>query len=112
MPGELLGATGHGEVGAELQRALAERCRQGVVDGDQGAARVCRRGEPSYVAHVESRVGRGLDPQQPGAVENVELSVAAGRGGAYLDAVRLQLVPDQGQRLVAVAGQDDGVPGA
>ena len=58
MPGELLGAAGHGEVGAEFQRALAERRREGVVDGDEGALRVCGLGEPPDVAHVQARVRR------------------------------------------------------
>ena len=92
------------------------RCPSGVArvlsTATRRAARVRRLGEPPYVAHVEPRVRRGLDPQQPRAVEHVELGVAAGRRGAHLDAVRLQLLAQQGQRLVAVVGQDDGVAGA
>jgi hypothetical protein len=112
VTGELLGAAGHGEVGAELQGALAERCGEGVVDGHQGATRVRRLREPPDVAHVEAGVRRGLDPQQLRAVEDVELGVTAGGGGAHFDAVRLQLGAHQGQRLVAVVGQDAHVPGA
>ena len=68
--------------------------------------------EPADVADVEPRVGGRLDPQQPRAVEPVELRVPAGGGGPHLDAVRLQLFPDQGQGLVAVVGQDHHVAGA
>ncbi len=110
MTGQLLGAAGHREVRAELQRALAQRRRQGVVDGDQGPLRVGRVGEPPHVAHVETGVRGRLDPQQLRAVQHLQLGVAAGRRGAHLDAVRLQLGPRQRQRLVAVVGQDDRVP--
>ncbi|CAM5654650.1 hypothetical protein STENM327S_03271 [Streptomyces tendae] len=112
MAGELLGAAGHREVGAELQRALSERGGEGVVDGDQGATRVRRLDQPPYVAHVEPRVRRRLDPQQLRPVQDVQLGVLAGRRGAHLDAVRLQLRAGQRQRLVAVVGQDGGVAGA
>lgn len=111
MPGEHLGAAGDREVGTQLQRALPERGRQGVVDRDEGALRVGRRDEASYVADVEPRVRRGLDPQQLRAVEHLELGVAAGRGGAYLDAVRGELLAHQWQHLVAVDGQDHHVSG-
>ncbi len=112
VAGELLGAAGHREVGAERQRALTQRRGERVVHGDQGATRVGRLGESPDVAHVEPRVGRRLDPQQLRPVQDVELGVPAGRRGAHLDAVRLQLIADQRQRLIAVVGQDGYVTGA
>lgn len=112
MAGEALGAAGHREVGAELQGALPERGREGVVDGDEGPAGVCGLHEAAYVADVEPGVGRGFQPQQPRPVEDRELTVVAGGGGAHVDPVRLQLFPYERQGLVAVVGQDDGVAGA
>lgn len=92
------------------------RCPSGVARVLSTATRsrvgVRRVREAPYVAYVEPGVGRGLDPQQPGSVEDRELGVGAGRGGAHADPVRLQLLPQQGQRLVAVVGQDHGVAGA
>lgn len=72
---------------------------------------MCRVHEAAYVAHVEPGVGRGLDPQQAGPVEGRELGVVTGRSGAHVDPVRLQLLTQQGQRLVAVVRQDHGVAG-
>ena len=56
---ERLGVAGQGEVGAELQRALAERGGGGVVDGDERARAWRGGGERGDVADVESRGWRG-----------------------------------------------------
>ena len=57
------------EVGAEVQRALAERRGGGVVDRDQRAGGVRGLGQRRDVAHVQARVGRRLQQHQPYAVE-------------------------------------------
>lgn len=112
VPGHALGVTGDREVRAELQRALADRGGQGVVDGDQRARLVRGGHEAADVADVEARVGGALDPQQLRPLKECQLGVAAGRRGADLDAEGRQLLPYERQRLVAVVRQHHGVPGA
>ena len=59
---EVLGRRMHDEVGAELQRALVDRRRERVVDGDERAA--LARHDAGDVDDVQRRVGRRLDPDQ------------------------------------------------
>ena len=56
VAGQRLGAGGHHEVGAEVQRALAERGGGGVVDRDQRAGRVRARRPAPAMSHT-SRPG-------------------------------------------------------
>lgn len=109
VPGHALGVAGHREVRAELQRALADRGGQGVVDGDQRTCLVRHRHQPTDVADVQPRVGRALDPQQLRPLKECQLGIAAGRRGPDLDAEGRQLLPYERQRLVAVVRQHHGV---
>ena len=62
----------HHEVGAELERALAQRCRERVVDHDNRAALLRRRDQSRQVEHVEQRIRRRLEPDQIGSVEGCD----------------------------------------
>ena len=61
------------DVGAQVQRPLEDRGRKGVVDDDEGPWAVPEplpqdRGRAGDVDHLEERVGRRLEPDQPGRV--------------------------------------------
>ena len=68
--------------------------------------------EPPHVADVEPGVGRCLDPQQPGAVQD-RRAVRRRRSGAVRTSTPYasSCWRTQRQRLVAVVGQDDRVAG-
>ena len=56
-----LGVGGDHDVGAEIQRALQQRCHGGVVDDHDGPGLMGAGGGLSDVAEVEAGIGRGLD---------------------------------------------------
>src|SRR5262249_58762612 len=58
VPGQPLGVGREGEIGAEIERPLAEDRRGRVVDDDERALGVRRIGERPDVADVEPRVDR------------------------------------------------------
>ena len=63
---EVLGGGMHDEVGTELERTLVGGGRERVVDCDQRV--LAPRDDALDVDDVEQRVGRALDPDQPGVV--------------------------------------------
>ena len=75
---EVLGRRVHDGIGAELERPLVGGRRERVVDRDERAA--LARDHGLDVDHVQQRVGRALDPDQPRlgsdcALERVEVAL-------------------------------------
>ncbi len=112
MAGDELRRRVQHDVGAETERTLAERCREGVVDDDEGAGGLARRAEHRQVRDLERRVGRGLDEQQVRPVEHAEHRVRVG----HVHQTHRQAVALAGQRQLAeraevavVRGDDDAV---
>ena len=66
VPAAVLRGRVHDDVGAERQRLLEVRRREGVVDDEQRAGVVRDGRERLDVADVEQRVGRRLDPDHLG----------------------------------------------
>ena len=66
MAVEVLGRRMHDDVGAVFERALQDRRGEGVVDRDQQAVLLRDGGDGGDVDDLQQRVGRGLDPHQPG----------------------------------------------
>ena len=58
VAGEVLGGARHREVGAELERVLAQRAGERVVDGDERLVRAGLRGQGGHVEHVEAGIRR------------------------------------------------------
>jgi len=61
-----LGHRVHDQVGAERERPLQDRRREGVVDHQQRAVVVRDTGDRGDIGQIDGRVGRGLDEHQPG----------------------------------------------
>ena len=64
VPAEVLRRRVHDDVGAELERLLEVRRREGVVDDEQRAGGVRGIGRGPDVDDVEQRVRRRLDPDE------------------------------------------------
>jgi hypothetical protein len=88
VSGEPLRGARDRQVRAQLQRALQQRCRQRVVDGQQRALRVSGGGQRRHVEHGETGVGRRLDPDERGTRQCGGDRVGVGRDHAHLDAAR------------------------
>ena len=67
VAGQRLGRAVYRDVGAQVERLLAERRGERVVDRQAGARGVRGLGHGGDVADVEARVGRRLDPDERGA---------------------------------------------
>ncbi len=66
MAVEVLGGGMHDEIEAEFQRVLDIGAGEGVVGSRQDAALPGDRGDTLEIDQLQERVGRGLDPDQPG----------------------------------------------
>ncbi len=88
MAGERLRRAVHDRVRAVVERALAERRRERVVDGEPAAGGVGGVRDRGDVAHVEPGIGGRLDPHQPRAVAGGDDRLGVGRHEPHLDAAR------------------------
>jgi hypothetical protein len=114
MTVEILGRRVHHEVGAERQRLGVDRRGNGVVDRDQGAARVRDLGCCRDVGDQPGRIRRGLQPDQvrrrggDGCAQRVEVA------GRHLDHVETgggaELPQPAGQTEVHDVGHHDPRP--
>ena len=86
----------HRVVGAELERALAQRARERVVDGDDRARGVGLGAERAQVEDVEPRVGRRLEPHERRARQRLAHGVVGRGHEPHLDAVGLEHVAGDG----------------
>src|SRR5205814_10200151 len=68
VPTEVLGRRVQDDVGAQRQRLLEVGAGEGVVHHQQRATVVGELGQRGDVGDVEQRVGRRLDPDDPGVV--------------------------------------------
>ena len=66
VPADVLGRRVHDDVGAERERLLEVRRRERVVDDEHRAGVVGDLGQRLDVGDGQQRVGRGLDPDDPG----------------------------------------------
>ena len=78
MAGEVLGRRVDHEVGAELERALQQRRREGRVDGEPGAALVGCGGERREVGDPDQRVVRRFGPDQVGVADRLDRRLGVG----------------------------------
>ena len=97
VAGEVLGHRVHDDVGAELERSLQQRRREGVVHDREHAALAGRRQQGRQVGDLEQRVGRRLEPEQVGAVEGREHRAGVG-----------DVDPAHGGRPLGLAGAERG----
>ena len=68
MAAQVLGRAVVHDVGAQLQRPLAVRAGEGVVDRHDDVALVRQLRDGGDVDQLQQRIGRALEPDQPGAV--------------------------------------------
>jgi hypothetical protein len=116
VPTDVLGRRVHHDVGAEGERLLQIRRREGVVDDQQRAGLVGDLSEPLDVGDGQQRVGRGLDPQDlrlPGPDRGAYRVDVADVGGAVLETPTLRdLVEEPEGAAVRVVGDHGVVAGA
>ena len=113
VAGQRLGGAEHRGVGAEVERALAERRRERVVDGEPAALRVDRVGDGRDVGDVERRVRGRLDPRERRARARGHDRVGVGGDEPHLDPARRQPVAgDAAHPRVAVLHDDEDVAAA
>ena len=103
------------EIGAEVDGPLQDRGGEGRVDGEHGVRFVREPGRGRDVDDVESRVARGLDPDDRGPfIDGLRQRRGIGEiDGADPDPPALILILQQPESTaVDVAGDDDLVTGA
>ena len=109
MPARRLGIGGDDDIGAKVQRALAERRHRGVVDDADPPRRVDGPGNRRDVAQVETGVRGGFDEDEAIAVK-AALIEAGGR--ALIEAypqLGKETVGEKPGGVIAVRGQKDAV---
>ena len=77
---QVLGGAVVHDVGAQLQRPLAVRAGEGVVDGDDDVARVGQARDGRDIDELEQRIGRALEPDEARALLDGGLDVVDARG--------------------------------
>ena len=99
----------HDDVGAQLERALQHGGGEGVVDDDERAVRVRRRGDGRDVGELERGVRGRLDPHHRGA--RARRDDLIGVGDVDVDhlqlAARRAIVELADRAGVRAAGRDD-----
>src|SRR5262245_23479196 len=63
---EVFGGRMNDEIKAEFQRALDKGTRKGIVGSGPDSAALRKSGHPLEVDELECRIGRRLNPDQPG----------------------------------------------
>ena len=113
VAGQTLGVRRHRQVGAELERELAERRGGRVVDRHQRAAGVGLGGDRRDVADVQAGVARRLEPDQGRLAGDAgEPRPGGGRAG-HRDAEAGEVAVDQvAHPVVAVGRHGQRVAGA
>ena len=107
---ERLRVRSHDVVRSERQGLLEVRSGGRVVHGDEHAAFPRNVDQMADVAHVELRIGRRLDQQQPRSVEGFRLGVAGRRCQTHLHAdLRQPVRREHPRRIVRVCREHDGV---
>ena len=97
-PDEVLRHRVHDDVGAQLERALEQRCGEGVVDDGEHPALAGGREEGGEVGDLEEGVRRRLQPEQVGAVEGREHGIGVGDVDPPHDGGALGLARRRGSR--------------
>jgi hypothetical protein len=104
-----LGVGGNDDIGAMVERPLAERCHGRVVDDKDRAGFVNSIGNGGDIADIQPRIGRGFDKRQPIAIE-AAIEEGRGRPDVVGDAERLEEAIGQSpRRVIAVGRQQDTV---
>jgi hypothetical protein len=108
VPAEVLRRRVEHDVGADLERVLEVRRREGVVDDDDRAGRVGRVGDRAQIEDVQHRVRRRLEPDEPRALVHVGRRVVVEVDGRHvLERVALRLVHLRGHPVDAAVDVRD-----